>query len=93
MLGYFKKEGFNDQKYLIRYQKSLIKEAFKLAESLRKKRYIVELELEINRPMEKTISYSRNKNIRYIIDIQSEDLSRVYRYDLNTNQEETVSYD
>lgn len=89
----FKKEGFNEQKYLIRYQKSLIKEAFKLAESLRKKRYIVELELEINRPMEKAISYSRNKNIRYIIDIQSEDLSRVYRYDLNTNQEETVSYD
>jgi len=89
----FKKEEFNKQKYLIRYQNKLIKDAFKLAERLRKKGYIVELELEVNRPMGKAISYSRNKNIRYIIDIQSENLSRVCRFDLETNREEMVSYD
>lgn len=80
------------RKYFIRYRKDLIQVAFKLSEQLRNLNNIVEMELEIERPKNQAIQYSIDKKIRYLIDIQSENLDQVTRYDLETNKEEKVSY-
>ncbi|MFW6134706.1 MAG: ATP phosphoribosyltransferase regulatory subunit, partial [Elusimicrobiota bacterium] len=87
------KEELNERKYFIRYQESLIKTAFQLAERLRKSNNIVEMELRVERPKKRAIQYSLKKKIRYLIDIQSENLNSVIRYDLQTNKEERMPYE
>lgn len=86
-------EELDQQKYLIRYRKDLIEVAFNLAEKLRKDNLVVEMELAIDRSRNLAIQHSRDKKIRYMIDIQSHHLNQVRRYDLQTNQEEKVSYE
>ncbi len=87
------KEELNERKYFIRYQESLIKTAFQLAERLRKSNNIVEMELKVERSKKRAIQYSLKKKIRYLIDIQSENLNNVIRYDLQTNKEERMPYE
>ncbi len=87
------KEELNERKYFIRYQESLIKTAFQLAERLRKSNNIVEMELKVERSKKRAIQYSLKKKIRYLIDIQSENLNSVIRYDLQTNKKERMPYE
>ncbi len=86
------KQPLDRRKYLIRYQKDLIKLAFKLAEKLRKVDNIVELQLEIEHSEEQTVQYALDKRIRYLIDFQSSDLNQLVRYDLETKQKEKGCY-
>ena len=86
------KEALDWRKYFIRYRKDLIEVAFKLAEKLRNRNNMVEMELE-ERSVDQVIQYALGKKIRYLLDIQSEKLNQVTRYDLDTNEEEKVSYE
>lgn len=86
------KEELDGQKYLIRYHRSLMEIAFQLAERLRNDELIVEIELKMERSRDQVIRYARDKKIRYLIKLDSTDLNRVSRTDLQTNKEEKVSY-
>ncbi|MFA6621493.1 MAG: ATP phosphoribosyltransferase regulatory subunit [Candidatus Caldatribacteriota bacterium] len=86
------KESLNSRKYFIRYQKDFIQSAFQVAEKLRKQGNIVEMELDFENSREQNINYALTKKIRYLIDIQSEDLEKIIKYDLETKQEEKVYY-
>ncbi len=85
--------ALDGRKYFIRYRKDLIEVAFKLAEKLRNRNNMVEMELEIEHSRDQALQYALNKKIRYLIDIQSEKLNQLSRYDLETNQDEKVSYE
>lgn len=86
-------KDFDCHKFFIRYRKELVEIAYHLAEKLRNRDYLVEMELEFERSMEKAIQYASSKKIRYVIDIQSKDLSNTSRYDLLTKREEKVTYE
>ncbi|MBP8718148.1 MAG: ATP phosphoribosyltransferase regulatory subunit [Candidatus Atribacteria bacterium] len=80
-------------RYFIRYREDLLALAYRLAQKLRNENKQVEIELSKERSPEVIKRYLKSKKIRYLIDVQSEDLAQVIQYDLETEKEEQVAYE
>jgi ATP phosphoribosyltransferase regulatory subunit len=82
-----------NNRYFIRYREDLLALAYHLAQKLRNENKQVEIELKKERSPEVIKQYLKSKKIRYLIDVQSEDLAKIRQYDLETDQEEQVAYE
>jgi ATP phosphoribosyltransferase regulatory subunit len=82
-----------NNRYFIRYRKDLLALAYQLAQKLRNEDKQVEIELSKEGSPEVIKQYLKSKKIHYLIDVQSEDLTKVRQYDLETDQEEQVAYE
>lgn len=87
------KELWDSNKYYIRYKKGYLGLAYKLAEKLRKDNKIAEIELQTEYSKEEILKYVKNKRIRFLVDINFEDLTKVTQYDFLTKTEKRVSYE
>jgi ATP phosphoribosyltransferase regulatory subunit len=82
-----------NNRYFIRYREDLLALAYHLAQKLRNENKQVEIELKKERSPEVIKQYLKSKKIRYLIDVQSEDLAKIRQYDLETDQEKQVAYE
>ena len=82
-----------NNRYFIRYREDLLALAYCLAQKLRNENKQVEIELSKEHSPEVIKHYLKSKKIRYLIDVQSKDLTKVRQYDLETEQEEQVAYE
>jgi len=82
-----------NNRYFIRYREDLLALAYRLAQKLRNENKQVEIELSKEHSPEVIKQYLKSKKIRYLIDVQSKDLTKVRQYDLETDQVEQVAYE
>ncbi len=87
------KERWDSKKYYIRYRRDLLGLAYKLAEKLRQDNNTVEIELLEECSTDEMFKYLKKKRIRYLLDINREDLTQVTQYDLLMKTEKKVSYE
>lgn len=82
-----------NNRYFIRYREDLLALAYCLAQKLRDENKQVEIELSKEHSPKVIKHYLKSKKIRYLIDVQSKDLTKVRQYDLETDQVEQVAYE
>jgi len=81
-------------KYLVYYQnnKTYFKKARVVAENLRKKGLIVELEIG-KREYEKVLKYARFRGIKYILIIDDDQSGKIKRIEVISEKEEIINYE
>ena len=81
-------------KYLVYYQnnKTYFKKALVVAENLRKKGLIVELEIG-KKEYEKVLNYARSKGIKYILIIADDQSGKIKRIEVVSGKEEIINYE
>ncbi len=81
-------------KYLVYYQnnKAYFKKALAVAENLRKKELIVELEIG-KREYEKVLNYARFRGIKYILIIDDNQSDKIKRIEVISGKEEIITYE
>lgn len=81
-------------KYLVYYQnnKTYFKKALVVAENLRKKGLIVELEIG-KREYEKVLKYARFRGIKYILIIDDDQSGKIKRIETISEKEEIINYE
>ncbi len=81
-------------KYLVYYQndKTYFKKALVVAENLRKKGLIVELEIG-KREFAEVLNYARSKGVKYIVIVDVNQLSKIKRVEVVSGKEEIINYE
>ena len=79
-------------KYLVYYQnnKTYFEKALAVAENLRKKELIVELEIG-KREYEKVLNYARSRGIKYILIIDDDQSGKIKRIEVISEKEEIIN--
>lgn len=81
-------------KYLVYYQNNKVyfKKALAVAENLRKKELIVELEIG-KREYEKVLNYARSRGIKYILIVDDDQSDKIKRIEVISGKEEIITYE
>ncbi len=81
-------------KYLVYYQnnKTYFKKALVVAENIRKKGLIVELEIG-RREFVEVLNYTRSKGVKYIVIVDVNQLSKIKRVEVVSGKEEIINYE
>jgi len=81
-------------KYLVYYQndKTYFRKALEVAENLRKKGLIVELEIG-RREFTEVLNYARSKGVKYIVIVDVNQLIKIKRVEVVSGKEEIINYE